>query len=339
MMDEFGLTSLDELGRYICDRSEAAVRERIAALPNGSWSYTMNADGYESPITLSATTTIDGDGVTVDYSGTSPVQPRGVNVPLAYTTAYTVFGLACAISPDVPNNAGSLAPYKVTAPEGSLLNPLKPAAVLVRHVTGQMLPDVVFGCMRQFMPDRVPAEGTSCIWNITLRGRFDESDSGNYGFATTFTSNGGTGARPNSDGLSATAYPSGVKGTPVEIAEQILPLIFWRKELRAGSGGKGRTRGGHGQTIEIASRIGQPFELLAAFDRIVHPPRGALGGGDGAPGRAGLASGRKITGKGTQRIAADDRLILEISGGGGLGDPGDRDPAMIEQDRRAGLEI
>lgn len=209
--------------------------------------------------------------------------------------------------------------------------------MLVRHVTGQMLPDVVFGCMRQFLPERIPTEGTSCIWNITLRGRFDESDTGNYGFATTFTSNGGTGARPNSDGLSATAFPSGVKGTPVEIAEQILPLIFWRKELRPGSGGAGRTRGGLGQIIEIASRINQPFELLAAFDRIINPPRGAFGGSNGAPGRAVLASGKAIVGKGTQPIPANDRLIIEISGGGGYGDPSKRDPAKVESDRKAGL--
>ncbi len=339
MMAEFDLPSLDDLASHICDRSEAAVRERIATLPDGAWSYEMNADGYEAPITLNATATIKGNSITVDYTGTSSIQPRGVNVPLAYTTAYTVFGLSCAISPDVPNNAGSLAPYRVTAPEGSLLNPLKPAAVLVRHVTGQMLPDVVFGCLRQFMPERIPAEGTSCIWNITLRGRYDEADTGNYGFATTFTSNGGTGARPNSDGLSATAFPSGVKGTPVEIAEQILPLIFWRKEFRAGSGGVGRTRGGLGQIIEIASRIEQPFELLAAFDRIVHPPRGALGGGNGKAGTASLASGRKIAGKGTQPIPADDRLILEISGGGGYGDPSERDPALLDRDHRAGLSI
>jgi 5-oxoprolinase (ATP-hydrolysing) len=338
MMDEFGLETLDGVADHICGRSEAAVRERIAALPDGAWTYEMKADGYVEPITLVATTTKDSTGITVDFTGTSLVQPRGVNVPLAYTTAYTVFGLACAISPDVPNNAGSLAPYRVTAPEGSLLNPLKPAAVLVRHVTGQMLPDVVFGCLRQVLDNRIPAEGTSCIWNITLRGRFDESDTGNFGFATTFTSNGGTGARPNSDGLSATAFPSGVKGTPVEIAEQILPLIFWRKELRPGSGGKGRTRGGHGQIIEIASRINQPFELLAAFDRIVHPPRGAMGGSDGSPGAAGLASGKPISGKGTQLIPAGDRLLIEISGGGGYGDPADRDPALVEEDRKAGLQ-
>ena len=111
---------------------------------------------------------------------------------------------------------------------------------------------------------------------------------GNYGFTMAVTSNGGTGARPNADGLSATAYPSGVKGTPVEIAEQITPLIFWKKELRDGSGGAGRTRGGLGQTIEIESGIGEPFELLAAFDRIDHPARGRFGGTAGAAGLSWL---------------------------------------------------
>lgn len=337
MMDEFGLETLDELAAHICERSEAAVRERIAALPRGSWSYEMTADGYEEPIVLKATMTVNEDGVIIDYYGTSPVQRRGVNVPLAYTTAYTVFGLACALSPDVPNNAGSLAPYMVTAPTGSLLNPEKPAAVLVRHVTGQMLPDMVFGCLRQILPERVPAEGTSCIWNVTLRGRLADADTGNYGFATTFTSNGGTGARPVADGLSATAFPSGVRGTPVEIAEQILPLIFWRKEYRPGSGGAGRQRGGLGQVMEIASRIGQPFELLAAFDRIRFPPRGALGGENGGAGRAYLSTGGELAGKGTQPIAPDQHLILETPGGGGLGPPDQRDPAAIARDKREEL--
>jgi 5-oxoprolinase (ATP-hydrolysing) len=339
MMNEFGLDTLDDLADQICGRSEAAVRERIAALPAGSWSYEMTVDGYEQPIKLVATTTVSDDGILVDFTGTSPAQSRGVNVPLSYTTAYTVFGLGCALSPDVPNNAGSLAPYMVTAPEGALLNAPKPSAVLARHITGQMLPDMVFGCLRQTLEDRVPAEGTSCLWNVTLRGRLTDSDTGNYGFATTFTSNGGTGARPNSDGLSATAYPSGVKGTPVEIAEQILPVIFWRKELRPGSGGMGRTRGGHGQIMEIASRIGQPFELLAAFDRIKYPPRGADGGRNGQPGRVMLASGKAMAGKGTQLIPPGETLVLMTSGGAGLGDPAERSPERCARDEREELIV
>ena len=332
MMDEFKLDDLEILADHICDKSRAAVLAEIAKLPKGSWSSAMTIDGYDSPIELVAKVTVGDGGIAVDYAGTSPAARRGINVPLAYTTAYTVFGLACVVAPRVPNNAGSLSPYVVTAPEGTILNAQKPAAVLARHITGQMLPDMVFGCLRQAVPDRVPAEGTSCLWNITLRGRLADDDTGNYGFATTFTSNGGTGARPHGDGLSTTAYPSGVKGTPVEIAEQIMPLIFWRKEYRKNSGGVGRTRGGLGQVIEIESGIGQPFELLAAFDRIDFPPRGRDGGGNGAAGRACLKSGKLLKGKGTQTIPVGERLVIETSGGGGMGDPAQRDPAAIARD-------
>ncbi|MEZ5853506.1 MAG: hydantoinase B/oxoprolinase family protein [Hyphomicrobiaceae bacterium] len=339
MMDEFGLDDLDALGAHICDRSEAAVKAEIARLPKGQWTNTMVTDGYDSPIALTGTVTVSDQGIHVDYTGTSPAAARGINVPLAYTTAYTVFGLACIVGARIPNNAGSLAPLTVSAPEGCILNAPKPAPVCSRHVIGQMLPDVVFGCLRQAIPDRVPAEGTSCLWNLNVRGRVKGGAGGNYGFSMAVTSNGGTGARPQSDGLSATAYPSGVKGTPVEIAEQITPLIFWRKEYRTGSGGAGRTRGGHGQVIEIESRIGEPFELLAAFDRIDHPARGRDGGQNGAPGSVGLASGERFPGKGFLMVPAGERLVVKTPGGGGLGDPAARDGNAIQRDREAGLDV
>ncbi len=337
MMDEFGLDDLDDLGNYICDRSEAAVLEEIRKLPRGTWTNTMVTDGYDTPITLTGTVTVSENGIHVDYTGTSPVAARGINVPHAYTTAYTVFGLACIVGSRIPNNAGSLKPLTVSAPVGTILNAPKPAPVLSRHVIGQMLPDVVFGCLRQAIPDRVPAEGTSCLWNLNVRGRVKGGEGGNYGFAMTVTSNGGTGARPQADGLSATAYPSGVKGTPVEIAEQITPLVFWKKEYRPDSGGAGRTRGGHGQIIEIESRIGEPFELLAAYDRIDNPPRGADGGHNGAPGSVALKSGKKFPGKGFLMIPPGERLVVKTPGGAGLGDPAARDPVSIARDLDAGL--
>ncbi len=337
MMSEFGLDDLDDLSAYICERSEATVREEIAALPKGSWSNTMVTDGYDSPIELTATVTVSDDGIHVDYTGTSPVAARGINVPISYTTAYTVFGLACVVGRNVPNNAGSRAPLTVSAPEGCILNAPKPAPVCSRHVIGQMLPDVVFGCLRQAVPDRVPAEGTSCLWNLNVRGRIKGGEGGQYGFSMTVTSNGGTGASPQSDGLSATAYPSGVKGTPVEIAEQITPLIFWTKEYRPDSGGAGRMRGGHGQNIEIESRIGEPFELLAAYDRIDHPARGRDGGKDGAPGVVAFKSGKTLPGKGFLMVPADERLVIKTPGGGGIGDPAERAPERVAAERKAGL--
>ncbi|POR47771.1 hydantoinase B/oxoprolinase family protein [Bosea psychrotolerans] len=332
MMDEFGIETLDELAEHICARSREAVLAEIAKLPKGSWRNEMVVDGYDVPVTLAAELTISDDGIHVDFTGTSPQAQRGINVPHSYTTAYTVFGLGCVVAAQIPNNAGSLGPLTVSAPSGSILNAPKPAAVSSRHVIGQMLPDVVFGCLRQVIPERVPAEGTSCLWNLNVRGRTHAGAQGNYGFAMAVTSNGGTGARFDKDGLSATAYPSGVRGTPVEIAETQTPLIFWKKELRPDSGGNGRTRGGHGQIIEIESGVDASFEILAAFDRIDHPPRGRDGGGNGAAGYVGLKSGKKLKGKGFQEIPAGDRLVVLTPGGAGIGNPAERDPALLKRD-------
>jgi N-methylhydantoinase B len=332
MMDEFGIDSLAALAEHICVRSREAVMAEIAKLPKGTWHNLMTVDGYDEPVTLAAALTVSDQGMHVDFTGTSPQSRYGINVPLAYTTAYTVFGLGCVVASQIPNNAGSLAPLTVSAPVGCILNAPKPAPVCSRHIIGQMLPDVAFGCLRHIIPDRVPAEGTSCLWNLNVRGETQAGAGGNYGFTMAVTSNGGTGARPDKDGLSATAYPSGVRGSPVEIVESQTPLIFWRKELRPDSGGAGRTRGGHGQIIEIGSGIDRPWDILAAFDRIDHPARGRDGGRDGAVGYVGLRSGRTLRGKGFQEVPPGDRLVVLTPGGGGIGVPSERSSELVVRD-------
>lgn len=317
MMQEFDLQDLAELGDYIIANSRQAMLSRIADLPRGSWTYEMRADGYETPIDLSCRLTIGEDRISVDFAGTSQQVARGINVPMSYTRAYSVFAVACAIGSGIPNNAGLLELIDVTAPEGSVLNAPKPAPVSSRHVLGHLLPDLVLGCLRQILPDRIPAEGASCVWGINVRGR--RATGRRDDFSMLITTNGGTGARPTKDGLSATAFPSGVLGTSVEIAESRTPLLFWRKELRPGSGGEGRHRGGDGQVIEIGSTEDAEFELLAAFDQLDNPARGANGGGSGAPGRLSLSDGTRLNGKGRQKIPAGCRLLLETPGGGGHG--------------------
>lgn len=224
--------------------------------------------------------------------------------------------------------------FSVAAPEGSVLNALKPAPVSTRHVIGQMLPDVVFGCLRKVIPERVPAEGASAVWLITLRGETEDPHSGRYGFTLGFTSNGGTGARSQKDGLSATAFPTSLSGTPVEIAETQTPLLFWRKELREGSGGVGRMRGGLGQVLEIESACNKSFQVLASFDRIAFAPRGYDGGQDGSAGFIGLKSGVKLRGKGAQDVEPGNRLVLMTPGGAGRGDPRARPAEMTSSDLR-----
>jgi N-methylhydantoinase B len=148
---------------------------------------------------------------------------------------------------------------------------------------------------------------------------------------------GGAGARPELDGLSATPYPSGVRNVPVEISEAITPIVVWRKELRMDSGGAGAQRGGLGQIMEITSREDAPFGIFASFERVLYPARGRDGAGSGATGELRLGSGKELRNKGFQTIPARERLIIEMPGGGGFGDPFAREPDDVARDVRLGL--
>ena len=139
-------------------------------------------------------------------------------------------------------------------------------------------------------------------------------------------------SRAAQDGLSATAFPSGVRAMPVEVTEAGAPIVIWRKELRADSGGAGRTQGGLGQSVEVGTRDGASFEVLAMFERVRSAARGRAGGKDGATGTVSLASGSTLRAKGLQRIPTDDRLVLELPGGAGLGNPSERPAAQIASD-------
>ena len=332
MMKEFKIDDLNGLSDFIYDKSLSAVENEIKKIPNGVYENSMMIDGFEKDIKLEAKLTVSDKSISVDYTGTSDKSKFGINVPLSYTKAYTCFGLSCLVSAEIPNNAGSLKPFEIDAPLGSILNAPYPAAVCARHIIGQMLPDVVFGCLEKAIPEKVPAEGASCLWNITFRGKTDRGANNNSLFAVTAVVNGGTGARPNKDGLSATAYPSGVRGTPVEINEAVAPLLFLKKEYNPGSGGKGKYNGGLGQLIEIKSAIDEDMDLLASFDRIKFPARGRLNGGNGKPGQVSIKGKGKLNGKGTQVIKAGDILQIHTPGGAGYGDYSERDQALLEKD-------
>jgi N-methylhydantoinase B len=343
MMDEFSLESLDPLAGFIFSASLRGTLAQIAALPKGTWQAEIRSDGYEAPVTLRAAMTIGKDAIDVDFAGTSGLSSRGINVPAAYCRAYASFGIKVVVAPEIPNNWASLQPFRMTIPEGSILNAPRPYPVSVRHVIGQLLPDLMMGCLHQAVPDRVAAEGASCLWNPPLRG--GGAVSGQAGgnrrvlpdFEIITFNSGGTGARPALDGLDGTAFPSGVRTMPVEATENVAPVIFWRKELRPDSGGPGRTRGGFGQIIEIGGTDDLEFACNAIFDRIGNPPKGRDGGMDGAAGRVALKSGVALRAKGFQTVPGGDRLVLHLPGGGGMGDPAMRDPVLVARDVRDGL--
>ncbi|EFH09552.1 hydantoinase B/oxoprolinase family protein [Pseudoroseomonas cervicalis] len=339
MLDEFGMDSIDPLAEYIFDSSLAATLAEIAKLPRGTYHASISSDGYEAPVTLKAAMTLHDDHISVDFTGTSGLSGRGINVPAAYCRAYSCFGIKCVVAPEIPNNWASLAPFRMEIPEGCILNAPRPFPVSVRHVVGQLLPDLMMGCLHQAVPDRVTAEGSSCLWNPPLRGGAQVSGGAAElpDFEVITFNSGGTGARPGKDGLDGTAFPSGVRTMPVEATENVAPVVFWKKELRPDSAGMGRTRGGFGQIMEIGTKGEAEFAVNAIFDRVANAPRGRDGGGDGAAGWVGLDDGTLLRTKGYQVVPKGRRLLLKLPGGGGMGNPAERDPALVARDKADGL--
>ena len=338
MMEEFQLDDLDALGSYIIETSRRGTIEAINEVPEGIYKNALKMDGYEKELDLHATLTVTKDSMHVDFSGTSGCSSKGINVPLNYATAYTVFALRCIVGSDIPNNAGSLAPFTVDGPKGCILNAQRPAPVAMRHTLGQVTPDLVLGCLHQALPDQVPAEGASCMFDLPMRHAPEVAREGGREFAIEPVHNGGTGARPHSDGLSATAYPSGVFGSQVEITEAVAPVIMWRRELRPDSGGPGKYRGGLGQRIEMTASNDAPFIVFLSVERLKFPALGRMGGQAGAPGRIRFRDGATdIPGKGELRVEAGDYLIFDTPGGGGFGPAEERDQKALALDLQRGL--
>ncbi|MCC5975755.1 MAG: hydantoinase B/oxoprolinase family protein [Rubellimicrobium sp.] len=332
MLSEYGLPGLESIAAFILDNSRRATLDRIAALPRASASTTMTIDGYATPLTLAVTVETHAPHVSPDLTRTSATDPKGINVPMVYTKAYACYALKCAIAPDIPNNAASLEPFHITAPENTIVNAVRPAPVALRHVIGHLIPDTVYGALDQILPDTVPAEGAGALCNFQVSLRHED---GLRSEVLCFNS-GGTGARPALDGLNATAFPSGVMTMPVEATEHAGPVIIWRKELRPDSGGAGRLRGGLGQYMEVGARDGWLFDFSAMFDRARHPARGRAGGMDGAPTEVTLSDGTARPGKGRFAVPEGQTVRLAFPGGGGIGAPQDRDPEAIQRDLAQG---
>jgi len=341
MLHEYAMDSLDALAEYIFDASLTATRAAISALPRGTFRSSIKSDGYEAPVTLHAAMTVHEDEIIVDYAGTSGLSTRGINVPPAYCRAYSCFGIKCVVAPDIPNNWASLSPFRMEIPAGCILNAPRPYPVSVRHIIGQLIPDLMMGCLAQAVPDRVNAEGSSALWNPPLRGGAQVSGQAAEveDFEIITFNSGGTGARPMQDGLDGTAFPSGVRTMPVEATENVAPIIFWQKQLRPDSAGAGRTRGGFGQIMEIGAKGDAEFAVNAIFDRVANAPKGRFGGEEGAAGRVLLddANGTELRPKGFQTVPKGRHLVLLLPGGGGMGDPKARDPALVQKDVEDGL--
>jgi len=339
MMDEFELADLDGIAAFILDNSRRATIERIAALPQATAQGEMTMDGFDRPITLKVKVSVQGDRIVSDFTGSSGLDKKGINCPLVYAKAYACYALKVAIAPEIPNNAASLAPFEITAPENSIVNALHPAPVALRHIVGHFVPDAVYDAFDKIVPGLVPAEGAGCLCNfqVSLRPRTDAPAPATARRSEVLTFNsGGSGARPDHDGLNATAFPSGVMTMPIEATEHAGPVIIWRKELRPDSGGSGKTRGGLGQYMEVGAQEGHEFDIQAMFDRGDHPARGRRGGGNGANTTIVRSDGAAMHVKGKQFVPHGARVVMAFPGGAGYGDPSERGIDLVKRDLARG---
>jgi N-methylhydantoinase B len=325
MMEEFRLDRIDEVAEEIVRRSEQAVRQAIAELPDGEWSHDMWSDGFEEAILVRCTVRVAGDEIFIDFSGSSPQSSRGINVVLNYTHAYASFAIKAAICPDVPHNEGSFRPVHVSAPPGSILNALDPAPVASRQVIGHFIPSAIFAALSGALPGRLMAPGADPIWLSVWRGQ-------NPPFTLTLFQVGGTGARPSKDGLSAVGFPSGVAGVPAEVIESLSPVVLKRRELRPNSGGAGRWRGGLGQLTEFMRRGKGRWSVSSIADRTQYPAPGLLGGHPGAPGEVVLDDGARLHPKALVELKENDIVHVNLPGGGGYGNPFERDAERVLRD-------
>jgi N-methylhydantoinase B len=318
LLEQHDLADIEELADEIINRSEAATRAAIKELPSGTYSSKAEldlADGSRIHIACAVKVDAEKGEILVDYTGSSGASPYGINVVRNYTHAYTTFAVRSVLNPDLPNNFGSLAPILVEAPVGSIVNAVSPQPCTARHVVGMFLPNALLKALAQIRPESAMAEGAGAVWTMQVSGNYDD---GRPFITSMFTYAGGVGARATKPGLSATSYPTGVSAVPVEVVEASAPIRFYRKELRPGSGGKGRTIGGLGQTVEFTVDASKGWQLNAVTSRLAVAPEGIFGGEAGEAGNF-TVNDEPVRTQARVALKSGDRVRLDLPGGGGYG--------------------
>jgi len=305
--------NLEELGAAVRARSEKAMREAIRKVPDGVYTSTVQHDGFESPIVIQCRLAVNGDRIDIDYAGSSPQVARAMNVVPVYTFAYTVYGLKALLCPDIPNNEGSILPITTTAPLGSIFNPTYPAASGGRSAIGHLLPAAVFKALSGVLPGKVWAGGSPNS-SMTMSGEYRGKR-----YAVVNFLNAGQGANARRPGFSALSFPANLGNTPVEVMESLAPIRVLRREIRRGSGGAGRYRGGDGLRFEF-QLLPDAKEAAASFlmTQLKSVPAGLAGGGAGQPGRL-VINGEALDPTEPRILRAGDRVIMETAGGGAYG--------------------
>lgn len=329
-LTETGLSDFVALSEQITSMSEASMRSAIRAIPDGTYTSVVEADGYgQQGTTIRCAITVAGDDMTIDYANSSKQIVQAINCTLNYTIAYSIYPLKCLLDPFTRRNHGSYRPITVTAPEGVIVNAAFPAAVAARHMTGHLLSCAIYQALAPVMPDKVMADSGGAP---SLRVRFIGKDADGTPFGVNLFASAGMGATATMDGLSTTAFPTNSGAGSLEAIEAASPLVFTRKLFLPDSGGPGEHRGGLGQICEIRNNSPYPCTVIIIGDRENHPPLGLLGGGEGAPSKAFIDDVTPVALKSRNTLPAGSRLALHFAGGGGHGDPARRERAAIERD-------
>jgi len=316
ILAEYQLSDLAEIASEVFAITERMTLEGVRKIPSGVYTGHVAADGWDEEINIRASLTVSRDGIVVDYAGSSPQSRYGINESYNHTYAYTVFPLKCMLVPGVQNNDGFLRRLRVIAPSGTIVNCRSPAPVGGRQLVGHLLQAAVFDALANVLPAHVQADSGTPLWTIVLRGVDPARDAS---FSTILFFNGGIGAMRDRDGRACTSFPGNISNTPIEITENLAPILFTAKHVAEGSGGAGQARGGEGQIVAFQSRWPTPIKVSLLTERNRVPAKGLFGGEPGAVGHVFRNGVPVLQPKGVVELLPGDTLELALPGGGGFG--------------------
>jgi N-methylhydantoinase B len=330
-MDEYGLDNLGALGDAIIGKSEAAMREAIARIPDGVYENRMQIEGLDGSLTLACRCTVKGGTIAVDFLGSDRIVAGAINVPFCYTRAMAIFALRLLTVPNLPANEGSIGPLSFSAPDNCILNALPPAPTAGRHVVGHYVTPLVMGAFADALPERVQAQ-SGMVDLINVQGKVV----GGREMSNMFFASGGYGAMDGMDGMPTLATPASMKIIPIEVWETLTGITIESKRLLPDSGGAGKYRGGLGQEVIMRNDPGHPLTLSFFGRQTDFAPQGVRGGKPGTPHRYTI-EGKSVHAIGRSTLNASEKLVVILPGGGGYGDPKLRDPDSVRRDVRDGF--
>ncbi|MBI3977276.1 MAG: hydantoinase B/oxoprolinase family protein [Chloroflexi bacterium] len=341
LLDDYDLDSLEPLSNAVQARAERAMRQAISEIPDGDYPAERTFDEFDGPMTIGVVVRVRGSDLLLDFVKVPPEHPHGgINCTLSYTLARCNYGLNCLLTPQIPSSEGLFRPIKVRIPEGTILNARRPASVNDRPKIGWHAEPAIYTALASAIPHKVPAPG-----GFKSIVRVLGTDDNGVPFGSIMFHGSGMGAGLTTDGVDGICFPTSAANVPVEVFEMTTAVLTHEKEILQDSGGPGRTRGGCGVRVTFGKPddLDRSLNITAICQNQVYPARGLLGGGNGTETRVRLNGRPLAIGEVRHELGALDlddprvRITLETAGGGGFGDPTERDLARVFADVRKGF--